>query len=186
MTYAGGGWTLFERYVYEGQDASAAYGPSDIQADGGGTEVLRSASVPQYMPYTRLTVILETATQVHVRTPFAAGADAGPDAGPFAKWVTSLSTAQTDSGVNIDGTVTTWPIYNLRRGHVMNMDAPFGTQEKIYEGPNLPNLTYSCPVNATYPAVHHACNNGGGLHIVGTAADWDLGIGWEPIEVYIR
>jgi hypothetical protein len=189
MDYAGGGWTLFERYIFDG--ATGGVGPGDIQADAGGTEVLRSSSLPQYMPYVRLEALLTTATQVHVRTPFTTdgGTDAGlgPEAGPGLKWVTSLKLGtETDAGYDIDGVVTAWPIYNLRRGRVMNMEAPFGTQETIYQGPNLPNLTYSCPVNATYPAVHHACNNGNGLHIIGNAADWDLGIGYEPIEVYIR
>jgi hypothetical protein len=182
MVFDGGGWTL----IFSSIAGHTIDSPGDAGSDASAEApfYLRPPAPDQLGMFKGEFVqpLAIGASQVHIRTPFAA--DAGAAGGPA--FITSV--------VLPDGGVTT-PIRNLRNLALLNAfgDGTFAE----WTGPNAvaERLAYDKSGNCStmdarpYPRLYHACNNGTGLHLGSEYSRWAYESAATPdeaMEVYVR
>jgi cysteine-rich repeat protein len=155
-----GGWTLLM--------ASNSLGPDRQTVSA---TVLPNSGT--YLPATFAQALATAGSQVHIRTAGAAAT----------RSITSVA--------------NTLPIQNLRAGIVLTANSPFRSTgdsvAALWTGPFAANAQYlwhTCGpapfgASAIYPAIYHACNNSGGVHILSTNSGW-TSTAVENMEVYVR
>jgi len=139
-------------------------------AVGGSVEGIPAPGGNQYLPVATTRALALLGSQVHIRT---------------------AGLALTRSLTSIAGD---YPIVNLRRGAVLNVNAmmpgptaavtgwtgPMAVAKYLWQGCHEDEL------GDTYPGLYHACNNTGGIQIDAGRATWIYEAADEDLEVYVR
>ena len=181
MTFDGGGWTLLQATTGGASDVPF---PAVVDSDASVLVAEPQPGVYGSLGVPLVVALAATATQVHIRSPFA------PDGGDNGAWITSVVPAGGGASV---------PIQNLRKGMMLNASLTDGTQaQSDYVGPNAVAELLAFPLDSRctdfaargYPSIYWACNNHGGLHFL-MAGDgiskWRFDAGTnEALEVYVR
>lgn len=161
MRTDGGGWTLITS-----TDGVSTWSQAASVAKGSST----------YLPPDVVQRLAAVSSQVHIRS---ASVDPASQATPY-HYITSLP-----------GSL---PITNLQ--HLVALNANVVTPSRVWTGDAqviANQLWYTClepPYGATassYPALHWACNNGNGLHVLPSISTWSAYYGpSEPMDVFVR
>ena len=178
---------------YVDPDGAGAVAPARVYCDmtsGGWTLVMASNTLGPDTQVAADTVLPNSGR--YLRSPFARAL-------ATASSQVHIRTAGAIATRSITSVANTLPIENLRAGLILTNNSPFrGSTASIavaalWTGPFAANAEYlwhSCGpapfgVSVSYPAIYHACNNGGGMHLLGATAGW-TSAGGENMEVYVR